>query len=232
MQQPFFLFRYARLTGIGLLTALLTLAVQAAKVTHVSGLVQIERDSVLQSVHLGQSLTQGDRLVTAADGESLIHFDDDAQLVLRPGSDLIVRELPDWSANRKAQRRAKTLRLIKGGLRYISNGGRKLHQVRFESSTVSVGIRGTDIELQITEQAIQDINPGTFLKVNSGAADLTTMEGTRVAVFAGDIAWGGEPELTTRSGRPPRPSARLVRLDMNATVFKGSPLEQLLRKRP
>jgi hypothetical protein len=222
----------ANFMAAAFVSAALVLPAQAAKVTHVSGAVQLERDGAMQGVQVGLNLQQGDRLISASDGQTLIRFDDGAQMVLRADSDFQVQELPDLRANRKQERRAKALKLVKGGLRYISGGKRKRYKVGFETPTVSVGIRGTDIELQVMEQVVQDINPGTFLKVNSGAAELTTAEGSRVAVFAGDIAWGGEPELAARGGRAPRPAARLVRLDAGAEVFKGSSLERLLRQRP
>ena len=89
--------------------------------------------------------------------------------------------------------------------------GSRRAQVAFETSTTTVGIRGTDIEIAVAEEPVGSDPAGTYLKVNSGSAVMVAIDGTQVAVDPGQEAFGGEPELVPRgSNAKPRPAARRV----------------------
>ncbi len=203
-------------------------AVQAASLRALSGQVQIVRNGVTVQATPKMRLKKGDVLQSSADadggGEALVRFDDGARLALRSGSALELRGLrlqgPETS-------REKIVALLKGSLRYISSKATVRQKVSFVTSTATIGIRGTDIEIVVTEEAVQDNNPGTYLKVNTGAAVLTAPDGANVEVAPGEVAYGGEPELTARgAGGSRRASARKVG---TTELFKASNLDRLMR---
>ena len=128
-----------------------------------------------------------------------------------------------------AATRQKTIRIVKGGLRYISGKATVRTRVAFETTTATIGIRGTDIEIAVSEDPVNTDPAGTYLKVNTGAATMAAVDGTQVDVDPGQVAFGGEPELVPRGvGGKRRPAARRVE-DSVGGLFKTGLLDRLMR---
>ena len=203
---------------------------RAARVTALSGLVQILRGERLLPAVVGSRLREGDELVTdGAESEALVRFDDGARMALRSESRLQVTAL---KLKGFAEARQKTLKIIKGGLRYISGRRTFKNTVSFQTATATIGIRGTDIEIAVSEDAVNNDPAGTYLKVNSGIANMEATDGTQVDVDAGQIAFGGLPEVVPRGpGGTRRPAARKVEAAVGATggLFKTGALDRLLK---
>ncbi len=216
--------------------AMLAGGAQAATLRTVTGSVEVVRKGVTLPAFKGQRLKKGDVLQSAAadptkpnsenGGEALVRFDDGARMALRGGSTV---ELQQLQLAGPRQERQKTLRMITGALRYISGIATVRQKVSFVTSTATIGIRGTDIEIVVSQEAVEDNNPGTYLKVNTGAAVMTATDGAKVDVAPGEVAYGGEPELAMRGkGGTRRASARKV--DVAASgVFKASGLDKLMQ---
>jgi FecR protein len=218
-------------------------AAQAAVVRTINGSVDVVRDGVTMPAVKGMRLKKGDVLKSAAadpaqpgsvpagsgqaeGGEALVRFDDGARMALRGGS---VVELEQLRLAGPRQERQKTLNIIAGALRYISGAVTVRQKVSFVTSTATIGIRGTDIEIVVAPEAVDDNNPGTYLKVNTGAAVLTAPDGAAVDVAPGEVAYGGEPELTMRGkGGTRRASARKVEA-IASGVFKASGIDRLMK---
>ena len=198
----------------------------AARVMAVQGEVVIQRGDSTLPAKLGVRLQEGDEFVSEGEGEALVRFDDGARLALRAHSRLAVKTL---QLKGPVTGRQKAIRVIKGGLRYISSKGSRRAQVAFETSTTTVGIRGTDIEIAVSDDPIGSDPAGTYLKVNSGSAVMVATDGTQVAVDPGQEAFGGEPELVPRgSNAKPRPAAR--RVDTRSSgVFRGGLMDSLMK---
>jgi hypothetical protein len=114
-------------------------------------------------------------------------------------------------------------------MRFITSKASVKYSTQFETPTATIGIRGTDIEVLVSDLAVLDNNPGTYLKVNTGAASITAPNGAVVEVLPGEVAYGGEPDLSVRgSARPRRAAARKVQLSTEG-LFKPSSLDQLMR---
>jgi FecR protein len=216
-------------------TCMLSGAAQAATVRTVNGNVQVVRDGTVLSATPSMRLKKGDVLQSdpaspdtgagaAAGGEALVRFDDGARLALRNGSSFEIQEL---QLKGPAATRQQIINVVKGSLRYISGIATVRQKVTFTTSTATIGIRGTDIEIVVSEEAVQDNNPGTYLKVNAGAAVLTAVDGAAVDVAPGEVAYGGEPELTTRGGGARRAAARKVQA-AGAGLFKSSSMDRLM----
>jgi OmpA-OmpF porin, OOP family len=210
-------------------TAVITCALMAhahaAKLSAVVGDVTIVRGDSRLAAKVGMRLKEGDEISSATGAQAMFRFDDKARGLIRADSNLIFKELKLTGA---AETRQQTIRLIKGSLRYISSKVTVRDRVIFQTSTATIGIRGTDIEILVTEQPVDNNNPGTFLKVNTGAASLTATDGTNVVANVGEVVYGGEPEVRTRSsGASPRPSARMVQVA--DSLFKAGSLDRLMK---
>ena len=222
------------LFSAALLVALLSLLpaadAVAARVTALSGLVQILRGERLLPAVVGSRLRVGDQFVTeGVESEALVRFDDGARMALRPDSRLLVTALQLRGA---AEARQKTINIIKGGLRYISGRRTVISTVAFQTATATIGIRGTDIEIAVSEDPVNNDPAGTYLKVNSGIANMEATDGTQVDVDAGQIAFGGLPEVVPRGpGGTRRPAARKVEAAVGAVggLFKTGALDRLLK---
>ena len=211
-------------------------AAQAATLRTVNGNVQVVRDGNVLPATKSMRLKAGDVLLSdpaspdtgagaAVGGEALVRFDDGARLALRNGSSFEIQSL---QLKGPAATREKIINVIKGSLRYISGIATVRQKVTFTTSTATIGIRGTDIEIVVSEEALQDNNPGTYLKVNTGAAVLTATDGAAVDVAPGEVAYGGEPELNTRgAGGVRRAAARKVQA-AGAGLFKPSGMDRLM----
>ena len=208
------------------LLAACCLPAYAARVLAVQGDVVIQRGDTTWPAVVGARLREGDEFVSEGEGEALVRFDDGARMALRAHSRLAVKTL---QLKGPVTGRQKAIRVIKGGLRYISSKGSRRAQVAFETSTTTVGIRGTDIEIVVAEEPVGSDPAGTYLKVNSGSAVMVAIDGTQVAVDPGQEAFGGEPELVPRgSNAKPRPAARRVETRTTG-VFRGGLLDKLMK---
>lgn len=199
---------------------------QAATFRAVQGQVTVLRDGETLLAKPGMRVNQGDEIASDEQAEALLNFEDGARLAVRASTTV---QLSSLKLSGPVSSRQKTVRIVRGSLRYISGKATVRRKVAFETSTATIGIRGTDIEISVSEEAVQDNNPGTYLKVNTGAAVLTAPDGAAVDVTPGEVAYGGEAELQARgSGIPKRASARKVQA-LGATLFKASGLDALMK---
>jgi hypothetical protein len=207
--------------------ALLANTSQATEILAIKGQVQLARQQQAASAVVGTKIQEADTLLVPPGSEALVQFDDGAKMVVRSGSQLAFRKL---AVDGEPSLREKTLQLIKGGLRYLSNKLRTngSDRVSFETATSTVGIRGTDIEIAVTEDGLAGNPPGTYLKVNTGAAVLSGLDGTQVELAPGGLAFGPEPVTQSGTRSLVRPSARAMQT-VPDSVFKTADLDSLLR---
>ncbi len=209
----------------GLLAALIVGNVQAARIGAVQGSVMITRGDKNIPVSPGVRLREGDEVSSAPDAEAYLRFDDGARAVIRADSQMTVMKL---KLKGPVTLRQKTIRLAKGSMRYLSGKATVRQKVSFVTNTATIGIRGTDIEIVVTEVPVNDNNPGTFLKVNAGAATLAAPDGTTVDAVAGEVVYGGEVDLSARGvGGQRRASARAVQ--SVGDLFKSGKSDRFMR---
>lgn len=197
---------------------------QAAQVVALTGGVQIQRGEAVLPVAVGTRLRQGDEFVSAAGAEAMLRLDDGGRLALRENSMLRFKTL---ELEGPIKKRHAALRVIRGGLRYVSGKVAAQQRMVFETETAIIGIRGTDIEIVITNEVVNGDESGTYLRVNSGAATLQAVDGSVVDVGPGQVAFGGEVDLVARgAGGTKRPAARKVA--PAAGLFKSGSMDQLM----
>jgi hypothetical protein len=209
------------LAGLALGSSLPSLALQVQAVT---GQVTLQRGVSQLEFTVGTRLLQGDQLRSAPGGEVLVRFDDGARLALRSDSEIEIKDLDTLVAAGLPKR---MLELIKGGLRYISGQLPASHQVFFSTNSAVVGIRGTDIEIALVTHAVSKTDPGTYLRVNNGAATLKGIDESQVEVRAGHVAFGGQAEFMAKGGIS-GPAARKLLAPVRG-VFSAGQLDVLLR---
>ncbi|EJL87528.1 hypothetical protein PMI16_02872 [Herbaspirillum sp. CF444] len=113
-------------------------------VTHLSGVLTVKRaDGSTAVLAIQSKIQQGDTLITESNTYTRVKFLDDAEIVLRPGSQLVVKSYL-YDAEKPAQDNV-ALSLVKGGLRAVTGlvGKRNHDAVSFDTPTATIGIRGT-----------------------------------------------------------------------------------------
>jgi hypothetical protein len=199
--------------------------VHAANVVLTQGDTSLERGEKTYAVVAGMQVREDDVLRTKGDGELFVRFDNGARMLVRAESAVHFLTLKEQGAMSK---RRKTIQLVQGGLRYVTGKGAARHRVAFKTETSTIGIRGTDLEIVVAQEAQADAPTGTYLQVNRGAAVLEALDGTQVHVERGEQAFGGEPELTPKGlGAVKQPAGR--KLQSVLQVFKKSGLDALLQ---
>ena len=216
------------------LRALLVLAMGFAGTAHsadaISALVgsaQVVRSGQSINLEVGSTLQEGDQLSTGPSSEAIILFGDGALMAVRPASQVVLQSLPPPS---KYQVRSRLIKVFWGRGRYISGKKSKALKVTFETATSTIGIRGTDIEIVVSEVPVGTDPAGTFLKVNQGQAFLVATDGSQIDVSPGEIAFGGAPELVARGGTMPRTPAARVAARQAQTLFPPGQLDKLLNR--
>jgi hypothetical protein len=136
------------LRAIGLLLALLpaggAFAQTAGMVTHLSGLLTAKSSSgAVRILAVKSEVMQGDTLITERETYARVKFSDDGEMVLRPGSQLVVASYA-YDAIAPANDNV-VLSLLKGGLRAVTGlvGKRNHDAVTINTPTATIGIRGT-----------------------------------------------------------------------------------------
>ena len=197
----------------------------ADAVSALVGTVQVNRAGQSFQLDVGSTLQEGDELSTGLSSEAIVQFDDGARMAVRPASQVVYQSLPPPS---RYQARSRLIKVFLGRGRYVSGKKGKGLKVTFETATSTIGIRGTDIEIVVSDAAVGTDPAGTFLKVNKGQAYLVAADGSQIDVSPGEIAFGGAPELVARGGTMPRtPAARTAARQARA-LFQPGKLDDLL----
>lgn len=197
----------------------------ADEVGALHGQVTVVRGSQQLAATNALRLEVGDQLVSQADAEAVIRFDDGARLALRPKSHLRLASRPAQGL----QRARRIIELTRGRVRYVSAKLAEGDATVFETATATIGIRGTDIEIAVQPEPQPGGGAGTLLLVKVGVASLKASDGSQIDVSAGQVGFGAEADLQTRGfGARRRPAARLL-MAPPAQVFAPGALDDRLQ---
>ncbi len=136
----------------------------------------------------------------AADGELVLRILDGGYLAVRPGAQFVVE---DFAADRRASDHM-TVRLVQGGLRFITGWIAKLNPqgYRVRTPSASIGVRGTDHETYFLTEPLARAwaqRAGTYDKVATGQTYLETPDGT-VDIAPGQVGFvRARPAAKTRA---------------------------------
>jgi len=157
------------------LASLAALAQPAGRIDLIDGDVRVVDERARpRSLAVGETVHQGDTVTTGKDGEIHLKMSDGGILALRPEARMtIVR----YRNNGKASD-SSILSLARGALRAITGwiGRRSPENVRIQTPTATIGIRGTDHETLVIPEGGEG-QPGTYDKVNAGGTRLSSERG-------------------------------------------------------
>jgi len=157
-------------------------------VTHLSGvLVARQPDGGTRLLGVKSAIAEGETLVTEQATYARVKFSDDGEVVLRPSSQLKIESYQ--YRNAEPQRDNVLLSLLKGGLRSVTGliGKRSRDNVKFSTSTSTIGIRGTHFGMLLCQNDCASIptpsgtpENGLHVDVVDGAITLTNKAGQQV----------------------------------------------------
>lgn len=151
----------------------------AGKVSHVSGpLFAVGPDGSKRVLVVGSDVHQGDTLLTEDKTYARIKFSDQAEVTLRPGSQLKVERYS--FAEAQPTQDSAVLGLFKGALRTVTGligkrGNREAYSMT--TATATIGIRGTTYGAIICPHPScpPELPEGTYIDVNEGAIEVGTV---------------------------------------------------------
>lgn len=189
-----------KLTGTLLCLTLSSLAWgQAAVVTHLSGaLVAQQVDGKSRLLSVKSEVQPGETLVTQDNTYARLKFQDGAEVVLRPNSQLAVKEYVFKPEEPKQDNQA--ISLLKGGLRMVTGflGKRNPDRVNVTTATATIGIRGTHFGLLMCQNDCASIPTisgqppadGLHIDVADGAIQVSNPVGRQI-IGAGQFGFVG-----------------------------------------
>ncbi len=141
----------------------------------------ISADGKARLARKGMEVNEGESITTNATASAQIRMVDEGLIVVRPDTRL---KVTTFVFNGKADGSERSLfSLVKGGFRAITGiiGRVNKEHYKIETPTATIGIRGTDHEPTFIPNPLPGkvaiAEPGTYDKVNSGAAVLSTAKG-------------------------------------------------------
>jgi hypothetical protein len=166
----------------GLMFANAAAADAVARATFVNGDVQVRNaNGTMRPLARGGELSNGDSIVTGANGSAQLNFADNSRLAVRPDSEVTVDEFK-MSGNGSDE--GFILRLTRGALRSITGliGQRNKKNFSLRTPVATIGIRGTDFEavhvpLDGGKAFGGNVDPGTYNKVYAGGTHLMSNAG-------------------------------------------------------
>jgi hypothetical protein len=161
---------------------------RSGEITNLSGAVVARRDDGQSRIlALKSEVNEGDLLLTAENSFARVKFNDGAEVVLRPNSQLMIGTY--HFENQAPESDSMFLSLLKGGMRSVSGllGRRNPDQVKFTVPTATIGIRGTTFgALFCNDDCVNIPAPsggspenGLHVDVTDGRIVVTTQAGSR-----------------------------------------------------
>ena len=163
---------------------------QVGTVTHLSGvLVAKSADGATRLLGVKSAIAEGETLATEQNTYARVKFEDEAEVVLRPSTQLKIESYQYQNA--RPERDNSLLSLLKGGMRSVTGllGRRSRDKVRFSTATATIGIRGTHFGMLLCQSDCAGIPSasgppanGLHVDVVDGSITLTNQAGQQVLV--------------------------------------------------
>jgi len=160
------------------------------------GAVTVERDAKQQEIIQGAPLYATDKVATTTGGSAVLAFRDDTRVTLNSGTQLALTQF-SFDATQPV-RSGMLFQLLSGGLRVATGliGKSAPRQVKFQTSTATIGIRGTVFDLSCGKTEAGDdpqpadvtnieCNQALFASTRSGEITLTGADGRELVIPAG-----------------------------------------------
>ena len=157
-----------------------------ASVTHLSGVLTARLpDGTSKLLSVKSDVQLGDTLITEKNTFARLKFNDNSEVVLRPGSELRIDQFNYDAAKPEAD--SLVVSMLKGGMRAVSGliGKRNRSAVQYTTPTATIGIRGTHFGALYCNGDCTDVPTiggtvppdGLHVDVAQGAIDVTNSAG-------------------------------------------------------
>jgi hypothetical protein len=150
---------------------------EAGKIELVEGSVQvIAADRTRRAPKVGESLYEGDAIVTDKDGELQAEMADSGVIAVRPNTQMRIAK---YQANGDAAD-TSVFGLLKGSFRSITGwiGKNNPKNYLINTPTATVGVRGTDHEPLVIPAGSTEGEAGTYDKVAAGGTTIRSQAGS------------------------------------------------------
>ena len=167
-----------------------------ARLVQAQGIVTVERDNKQVDLGQGAPLYAADKVATTSGSSAVLAFRDDTRITLNSGTQLALSQFNYDPV--QPVRGGMLFQLLSGGLRVATGliGKSAPRTVKFQTSTATVGIRGTVFDLSCgktsagDEPAASDVtdiecNEALYASTRTGEITLTAADGRELVVPAG-----------------------------------------------
>lgn len=147
----------------------------AGRIEEVQGDARIyDPASNMRLAKVGEVVSEGDSIVTGADGEVHLAMEDEGQIAIRPNTRMRIAKYRAEGGSSDTS----IIALVQGALRSVTGWIGKYNPKGYaiRTPTATIGVRGTDHETMVIAQG-GDGEAGTYDKVNHGATLLSTPHG-------------------------------------------------------
>ena len=218
-------FLAAVLAGVALPAFAQTPPAQVGTVTHLSGvLVAKKADGGTRLLSVKSAVTEGETLSTEQGTYARVKFDDDAEVVLRPSTQLKIESYQFQSA--RPERDNVLMSLLKGGMRSVTGllGRRSRDKVKFSTATATIGIRGTHFGMLLCQNdcaaiasATGPLANGLHVDVLDGSITLSNQAGLQL-LQAGQFGYVSGPNALPTIVPP----ARGIQVTMPLSISRNA----------
>ncbi len=190
----------------------------AARVVFVEGPVSIVgSNDQRRAAKVGDTIFEGDSLVTGKDGELHMDMEDGGYIAVRPNTRMRITK---YQARGDAND-TSVIGLLQGSFRAVSGWIGKFNQPKYVVKTpnATIGLRGTDHEPLVIPKGTADAEgePGTYDKVNIGGSTIRTAQGT-ADVVPGQAGFVGHD---AKAPRILKDTPRFFRATRNEKLLDG-----------
>src|SRR5262249_52466847 len=116
------------------------------------------------------------------------HFNDNALMIVRPSTQIRVTSYR-YTENDPGS--TSLIRLVKGGMRFVTGLMGKLNRdnVQFETVVATIGIRGTDFDTVFREEKAEGLDAGSYTCVTTGGTYMRDTAGKVVEIAQGETGF-------------------------------------------
>jgi hypothetical protein len=207
MQAPSFVTRFTT-TLLSAAFASTLFAADAGTVEKVTGKVTItSADNVVRVAGPRERILVGETIATEAKSETMVKMADESTILVRPNSRF---QLTEYKYE-KASTDSSIVTLLRGTMRMVTGliGKRRPTNVRVDTLTATIGVRGTDFEVAVIPEDTADARAGVYDFVHDGATNIKLTQLDRSldvkknqTAFAPDKPKPGEDPLQLLSETP------------------------------
>ncbi|HEX8827685.1 MAG TPA: FecR domain-containing protein [Xanthobacteraceae bacterium] len=179
----------------------------------IKGGASVTRGSTASTLKVSDAIFLRDVLQTASDGTLGVTFNDATTFSLLPNSEITV---DDFVYQERGQRNVATFEVIKGAVSFVASAVAKTGDMRIDTQTAAIGVRGTTGIIEIPSTAATGAPSGMSIKLypdadgHVGRIEVFGRDGSQLGVLT-----AGATGFLVRTGAPGAPGSSAVPLQIS-----------------